>query len=87
MGRINVETDLTFNQRLKEAGATDDMIALYHQHIAAENRKGQERLLYRCRRINHEKLQKDREKLSCLDYIIARLEQTQTLLTNNGSSE
>ena len=71
-----MENDLIVNQRLKEAGATDDMIVLYQSYFISGNRKGQERLLCRCRRINNEKLHEDREKLSRLDYIMARIEQT-----------
>ena len=82
-----MKKDLTFNQRLKEAGATDDMIALYQSYFAAENKKGQERLLYRCRRIKSEELQKNREKLSRLDFCIARVEKTHDFFENNDSSQ
>ena len=64
------------SQELKEAGATDDMIALYESYLASDDKKGQERLLCRCRRIGREKLSKDRERLSRLDYIIAKVENT-----------
>ena len=71
-----MEKDLSVSQKLKEAGATDDMIALYQHYLASENKKGQERLLCRCRRIEREKLFENRERLSRLDYIIAKLENT-----------
>ena len=64
------------SQKLKEAGATDEMIALYQQYLSSDDKKGQERLLCRCRRIGREKLSEDREKLSRLDYIIAKVENT-----------
>ena len=80
-----MKKDLTFYQRLKEAGATDDMIALYQTYLTSANKKGQERLLCRCRRIESEKLRKDREKLSRLDFCIARVEKTQDLFENNDS--
>ena len=64
------------SQKLKEAGATDDMIALYERYLVSDNKKGQRRLLCRCRRIEREKLSEDRERLSRLDYIIARVEDT-----------
>ena len=64
------------SQKLKEAGATDDMITLYESYLASDDKKGQERLLCRCRRIEREKLSEDRERLSRLDYIIARVENT-----------
>ena len=64
------------SQKLKEAGATDDIIALYESYFASDDKKGQERLLCRCLRIKREKLSEDRERLSRLDYIIARVENT-----------
>ena len=64
------------SQKLKEAGATDDMLALYERYLASDDKRGQERLLCRCRRIKREKLSEDRERLSRLDYIIARVENT-----------
>ncbi len=64
------------SQELKEAGATDDMIALYESYLISDDKKGQERLLCRCRRIEREKLSEDRARLSRLDYIIARVENT-----------
>ena len=64
------------SQKLKEVGATDDMIALYERYLVSDNKKGQRRLLCRCRRIEREKLCEDREKLSRLDYIIAKVKNT-----------
>ena len=71
-----MKMDLTLIQRLKESGATDDMIALYQSYLVSENRKGQERILCRCRRMKNEALQVNREKITRLDYIIASVEQT-----------
>lgn len=71
-----MKMDMTLIQRLKESGATDDMIALYQSYLVSENRKGQERILCRCRRMKNEALQVNREKITRLDYIIASVEQT-----------
>ena len=74
-------------QKLKEAGAADAIIARYQSYLASGDKKGQERMLCRCRRMKNEKLQEDREKLSRLDYIIARVENTDGLFAGYDSSE
>ena len=66
--------DLVFRQKLKEAGVTDDMFALYQQYLDTGNELGQERMLRQFRRIQSEKLKSDRDKLACLDYMIAKVE-------------
>ena len=68
-----------FSLKLKEAGTPDDLIARYQRYAEAGNRHGQERVLYRCRMIKSNTLKEDREKLNCLDYIIARVEKTKTI--------
>ena len=52
------------------------MIALYESYLASDDKKGQERLLCRWLRIKREQLSEDRERLSRLDYIIAKVENT-----------
>ena len=69
-----MKKDLMFRQKLQEAGVTDGMYALYQQYLDSQNELGQERLLYQFRRIQSEKLKADREKLACLDYMIAKVE-------------
>ena len=69
-----------FNQRLKETGIPDDMILQYQNYLDSGNRQGQKRLLCRFRRMQNDTLKKDREKLACLDYIIAKVEKTGELL-------
>ena len=81
-----MEENNNINHKLKEAGATEDIITRYQSYLASGNKKGQERMLCRCRRIKSEKLQEDREKLSRLDYIIARVENTDGLFAGNDSS-
>ena len=78
-----MKKDLTFSQRLKEAGITDDLIAQYQRYADSGNKHGQERVLRRCRRIKNEILKEDREKLACLDYIIARVEKTHDLFKSS----
>lgn len=78
-----MKRDLTFIQRLKEAGIADDLIAQYQCYADSGNKHGQERVLCRCRRIKNDTLIEDREKLACLDYIIARVEKTNDLFESN----
>ena len=69
-----MEKDLAFCQKLQEAGADDDMVTLYQQYLNSGNKQGQERLLRQLRSIQNVKLKTDREKLACLDYMIAKVE-------------
>lgn len=59
---------------LTRTGAEEALIKRYRQYQAEENRKGQERILCRCRSAQNEKLQEKREQLQCLDYMIAKVE-------------
>ena len=77
--------DTVIKQRLKETGAPDDMILQYQHYLDSGNKQGQERLLCRFRRIQNDTLKRDREKLACLDYIIARVEKTGELLESKNS--
>ena len=72
-----MKQDTLINQKLRETGATDDMIAQYQRYLESGNRRGQERLLCRFRRMQNDRLKRDREKLACLDYIITKVEKTQ----------
>ena len=75
-----MKQDTPINQKLRETGATDDMIAQYQRYLESGNRQGQERLLCRFRRMQNDRLKRDREKLACLDYIIAKVEKTQAFV-------
>ena len=68
--------DLTTKQKLKEAGMTDELLAQYQRYVDAGNRQGQERLLCRLRCAQRESLTQNREKLACLDYIMAKVEKS-----------
>ena len=71
--------DAMIQQELKKIGAPDDLIAQYQRYLDSGNRQGQERLLCRVRAMQSETLRRDREKLACLDYIIAKVEKTEEL--------
>ena len=75
-----MKQDTLISQKLREAGVTDAMIAQYWLYLESGNRQGQERLLYRFHRMQNDKLRQEREKLACLDYIIARVEKTQAFV-------
>ena len=66
--------DSVFRQMLQEAGVTDGMLALYQQYLDTGNKQGQERMLRQFHRIQNKKLKSDRDKLACLDYMIAKVE-------------
>ena len=72
------EDELTLTAKLREAGASDEMIAEYRRYLAGGNRHGQEDVLCRLKKLQREKLRTSREKLACMDYIIARIEKTNT---------
>ncbi len=61
-------------QKLKEVGVTDEMLALYQRCCDTNDESGQERLLWRFCRTKKQALTEDRQKLSCLDYLMARME-------------
>ena len=71
--------DAAIKQELKTLGAPDDMIVQYQHYLDCEDRQGQKRLLSRFRAMQNETLRSDREKLACLDYIIAKVEKTEEL--------
>ena len=71
-----MQKDTDIGQILRKAGAADDMIQEYQRYLDSGNKQGQKRLLCRFRRIQSDALKRDRERLACLDYIIARVEKT-----------
>ena len=66
--------DSVINIKLAEAGADTAMISQYQHYRDIGNIQGQERLISRCCRMKNEELNKEREQLACLDYMIAKLE-------------
>ena len=73
----------TTDRILKETEVSNDMIIQYHKYLDSDNKQGQKRLLCRLRKIQNDALKRDREKLACLDYIIARVEKTERLSQNS----
>lgn len=69
-----MKMDSELGQKLEEAGADLSMISRYQRYQAIGDKLGQERLLARCCRMKKEELDKKREQLACLDYMIAKLE-------------
>lgn len=61
---------------LSESGAGHVQICQYIDCQNTGNKKGQERILCRCKGIQNEKLQYKRRQLLCLDYMIAKVEKS-----------
>ncbi len=59
---------------LSETGADSSQICKYMEYKRDGNKKGQERILCRCKGIQNEKLRDKRKQLLCLDYMIAKVE-------------
>lgn len=59
---------------LSETGADNPQIHKYMEYKKDGNKKGQERILCRCRGIQNKELHDKREQLRCLDYMIAKVE-------------
>ena len=78
-----MKQDADVSQRLKEAGMTGEMLSKYQRCLDAGNRQGQERLLCRLRRMQYDKLERERQKLACLDYITAKVEKTETFFASD----
>lgn len=78
-----MKKDTQLSQKLKETGIPDDMIIQYQRYMHLGNIHGQERLLGRFRKMQSDILKSDREKLACLDYIIAKVENTKELFEND----
>ena len=66
--------ETTICQRLTEEGADSVMLEQYRHYQEIGNLRGQYGLVCRFRRAKSEELKKEREKLACLDYMIAKVE-------------
>ena len=69
-----MEDNLDVIRKLKDAGMTDEMLALYQHCCDTKDEGGQERLLRRFCGTKKQALTEDRQKLFCLDYLMARIE-------------
>lgn len=63
-------------QRLTEEGVDPAMLERYRRYQEAGNVRGQCRLLCFFRREKSEELEREREQLACLDYMIAKVEKS-----------
>ncbi len=69
-----MENKLEVIQKLEEAGMTEEMLALYRHCCDTDDAGGRESLLRRFCRIKKQALAEDRQKLFCLDYLMAKIE-------------
>lgn len=67
---------MDIRKTLTEIGADELQVKQYMDYLEAGNKKGQERILCRCRGMLKERLQDKRRQLSCLDYMIAKVEKS-----------
>lgn len=65
---------MDIERMLAHCGAAESQIQQFTHYKDCGNRKGQERILYRCMSIQKERLQEKRKQLSCLDYMISKIE-------------
>ena len=61
-------------QRLTEEGADSVMLEQYRHYQETGNLQGQYGVVCRFRRVKSKELKKGRERLACLDYMIAKVE-------------
>ena len=61
-------------QKLKEVGVTDEMLVLYRHCCDTDDENGMKRLLRRFCGIKKQALTEERQRLSCLDYLMAKIE-------------
>ncbi len=69
-----MKEETTICQRLREEGADPIMLEQYRYYQETGNIRGQYGLVCRFRRVKSEELKKEREQLTCLDYMIAKVE-------------
>lgn len=65
---------MDIEKMLVRFGATMNQIQQFISYQDSGNKKGQERILCRCMGIQRERLQEKRNQLSCLDYMISKIE-------------
>ena len=69
-----MKEEATICQRLTEEGADSVMLEQYQHYQKTGNMYGQYGVVCRFRRAKSEELKKGRERLACLDYMIAKVE-------------
>ncbi len=68
-----MKDEMAICQRLAEEGADPALLEQYRHYGETGNVRGQYGLVRRFRRAKNEELKEEREKLACLDYLIAQL--------------
>lgn len=69
-----MKEEMAICQRLAEEGADPALLEQYRHYGETGNVRGQYGLVCRFRRAKNEELKEEREKLACLDYLIAQAE-------------
>ena len=69
-----MKDEATICRRLAEEGADSIMLEQYRHYQETGNMQGQYGVVCRFRRAKSEELKKGRERLACLDYMIAKVE-------------
>lgn len=69
-----MKEETTICQRLIEEGADSRMLEQYRHYQETGNMQGQYGVVCRFRRAKREELKRERERLACLDYMIAKVE-------------
>lgn len=72
---IEMDKEAGIYQRLTAEGADLGVLEQYRRYQETGNIRGQYGLVCRFRREKNEELRAERERLACLDYMIAKVEQ------------
>lgn len=68
--------DTAICQRLTEEGADSALLEQYRRFQETDNLRGQYGLVCRFRRTKNEEMKKEKERLACLDYLLAKVEKS-----------
>lgn len=69
-----MEYNESIESQLQEAGMDSDMLRQFSHCLKSGSKNGQVNVIMRCRWMKHEALERRREQLSYMDYLIAELE-------------
>lgn len=72
---VEMDKEAGIYQRLTTEGADLAVLEQYRRYQETGNIRGQYGLVCRFRREKNEELRAERERLACLDYMIAKVEQ------------
>lgn len=71
-----MQEDTIICRRLTKEGADAAILEQYRQYQETDNIRGQYGLICRFRRTKNEEIKKEKEQLACLDYLLAKMEQS-----------